>query len=331
MGLKTLLTTAAFVGAAFATTAQATTVVTSGTATVEFTADLDALGLAITTRQWSENAAGNTERTFTIRPAEGLEYDWVAGSGAIRTSTASATSQSVVDDDGNAYLRFASGTAAIVATDDDGNEIETFATVFVLPQNGDNADLFSDELRDINYIATADPLVFEDFENPGNFYTFTADEVALMSEEDNLRLCCTHSLNDLAIDTAAMAVDGLLDDVAERDINFDGVIDENDEFFLFDLVATAEDGVFDMALTDTFAEFLNFAFSPLGFADATDLIEDWSNEAGFLDFAGGDVIGNLSYSYEVAAVPVPASMPLLIGGLGVMGYVGRRRKQRKAA
>lgn len=41
-----------------------------------------------------------------------------------------------------------------------------------------------------------------------------------------------------------------------------------------------------------------------------------------------DVASN--YRLEISAVPVPAGLPLLAAGLGVMGYVGRRKKAKKA-
>lgn len=331
MEIKTLLTSVAVTGALLTSAAHAKTIVTSGEASITFSESFSSLGLTV--ESWTENADGSIQKDFTIRPGEGVDYEWTTSSGVVRSSTARASNESVViDDENNAYLKLASSTTYIDPTDADGNVIESMATVWVLPQNGDDADLFSDELRDINYVPTADPLVWEDFENPGSSYTFTAEEAAYFTEEvDGLRLCCTHSLGNLAIGTAAMTIDGVIDGISERDINFDGVIDENDNFYLFDLVATTEDGVYDMALTATAASFLNYGFSSAGYADSTEFDANWSNALGYLDFAGGDVVGNVSFSYDVAAVPVPASLPLLVGGLGFIGYVGRRRSKRKAA
>ncbi|MEM8775327.1 MAG: VPLPA-CTERM sorting domain-containing protein [Pseudomonadota bacterium] len=42
-----------------------------------------------------------------------------------------------------------------------------------------------------------------------------------------------------------------------------------------------------------------------------------------VDFAGSGAVGE----FRASVVPVPAALPLLIGGLGLMGYVGRRRKK----
>jgi hypothetical protein len=70
-----------------------------------------------------------------------------------------------------------------------------------------------------------------------------------------------------------------------------------------------------------------------GFADSTDFDALGSNSDGLLDFSGGDVVRTAVFTYEtvVAPVPLPASLPLLAGGLGLMGYFGSRRKNSKAA
>ncbi len=48
-------------------------------------------------------------------------------------------------------------------------------------------------------------------------------------------------------------------------------------------------------------------------------------DAGAISYAGN---GDFQFAtVSVEAVPVPAALPLMLGGLGLMGFVGRRRKQ----
>jgi len=57
------------------------------------------------------------------------------------------------------------------------------------------------------------------------------------------------------------------------------------------------------------------------------------SSADFLAFshAGGDNIGILLDDVTITAVPLPAALPLYGAGLGLLGYVGWRRKRKNAA
>ncbi|QCO56564.1 VPLPA-CTERM sorting domain-containing protein [Pseudorhodobacter turbinis] len=192
-------------------------------------------------------------------------------------------------------------------------------------------------MKDINYVATDDPNVFTNQADPSVSYTLSDEQVALMNDSQ-LRLCCTHTLGSLEINTANMTVDGVIDNIAERDINFDGVIDASDEFHFFDLVATDAEDVWGLSLTETLASYLNFGYTEYAFADGQTLLDGWAalqpGGAGYLNFAGGDVIGTVSYAFDsgvvVAPVPLPAGLPLLLAGLGAMGFVRRRRNKANA-
>ncbi|PCI05301.1 MAG: hypothetical protein COB78_01435 [Hyphomicrobiales bacterium] len=39
---------------------------------------------------------------------------------------------------------------------------------------------------------------------------------------------------------------------------------------------------------------------------------------------------NLAYDFELAAVPIPAALPLFGTGLAIMGFIGWHRKRRQA-
>lgn len=222
-------------------------------------------------------------------------------------------------------------------TDADGAEIEFRSpTVYYFnfsETEEDAAAGVTPEMRLINYLPTDVANVYTDAET-GETHTLTAEQAALLNEGSR-RLCCRHSLSGLVVDTAAGLVSGVMDDVAERDIDFDGVIDT---FYLFELLetaTTADDGLYDVALTDVMASYLNFGFSPAAFEDGAALADNWPLiSSGGLGFVGGDVIGTMSYDYtidSVTAVPLPAALPLLGAGLGVIGVVGSLRNKRKAA
>ncbi len=320
MEMSKLLSATIIAGAALTNTAAAATidVITGGSATIEFTADF---GAAALTTNWDSNEAGNPERTVNINATR------VNDDGSIDRS------QFI---DGGALLSLSRATAYISPVDADGEEVESFASVKAFSFRETDPSI-TDEMKNINYVATDDPNVFTDYKDPSASYTLTDEQVALLNDSE-LRLCCTHTLGSLEINTANMTVDGVIDSIAERDINFDGVIDESDEFHFFDLVATEAEGVWGLSLTETLASYLNFGYTEYAFADGQALLDGWAalqpGGAGYLSFAGGDVIGTVSYAYDtgvvVAPVPLPAGMPLLLAGLGAMGFVRRRRNKANA-
>jgi hypothetical protein len=103
-----------------------------------------------------------------------------------------------------------------------------------------------------------------------------------------------------------------------------------------DIVGVFKDGTFGF-LSDhvngnplTSANLAVFAHEPLatseseidGFIDVTSFIAPVLQKRGFTAFFASD--------FEVAA-PIPAAFPLFASGLGVMGFVARRRKRKVAA
>lgn len=149
------------------------------------------------------------------------------------------------------------------------------------------------------------------------------------------RLCCRHELsgagsgpNGFGLSTVESRVFGNIDGVPGQNRN-----PANPDRTVFDLVETGA-GTYDVIVTEWMASFLNFGFHPAVIGG--DLYNAWTADGGSLfSFAGGETIGSLSINVlteeygSPAPVPVPAALPLLIGGLGIMGVVGKRR--RKAA
>jgi len=67
---------------------------------------------------------------------------------------------------------------------------------------------------------------------------------------------------------------------------------------------------------------------PIG--SGADASSSWtfSTNGGSLSFqnAGGDNIGAILTDVTVSAIPLPAGLPLLVAGLGALGFMSRRRK-----
>lgn len=321
--MKTKTIAAAFAAATsaalLAPMAQAATydVVTGGSATFTFTADFDGYFLGT---NWDEDAAGNPSNTFTVRASGTDDLGYPDG-----------TYSQVID--GGASLSLRRASVYIFPLDSEGNEVESYAEVKNFNYREDDPSV-TDEMKDINYVPTGTAGEYTDFET-GETHYLTPEQEALL-EDGELRLCCRHTLGSLEINTAAGYVDGVIDNIAERDINFDGVIDENDDFVLFDLEESGEEGIFNLVLSGVLADYLNYGFTPDAFADGDTLAEEWGwyeNGGQLLTFAAGDVVGSLAYSYETGTttpVPVPAALPLLAGGIGAMSLLRARRKRAAA-
>ena len=67
--------------------------------------------------------------------------------------------------------------------------------------------------------------------------------------------------------------------------------------------------------------------SKLVFAQKSSLIEE--NDKFVIHFSGSGGVDSLVFE-EISVVPVPATLPLLVGALGGLGFMARRRKQRSA-
>jgi len=299
-----------------AANAETIPIVTGGTATVEFTVPFNDLGLGI---NLSENANGNPERSFDIRSTSLDSRNYPTGGGS-----------QVIDGGASLSLR---GSLRLEPLDAAGNTIESFADVKIFNFRDSS---IPEDLRTINFVPTADPNVFTNLLDPSQSFTLT-DELVAQLQDAQFRTCCIHTLGGFEINTVTGTFDGVIDGVAERDINFDGVIDAADEFFLFDLAATGADGVFDLILTDVLAQFLNIGFLPGSFLDGSAFAANWArfvNGDGPLNFQGGETVGTLTLDFQtgtVEAVPLPATLPLLAGAIGLMGAVGARRRKRTPA
>ena len=90
--------------------------------------------------------------------------------------------------------------------------------------------------------------------------------------------------------------------------------------FLDDEFVTVSDNNGNSAVvgTGTGPAFDNYvtASGLLGFSDVTELTFDFGGNSGAID----------NLEFEIAAVPVPASLPLMLAGLAGFGFASRRRK-----
>lgn len=240
----------------FAASAQAKTVVTGGEVTVELTYALKEHNLWGTAAAGSPAAylsdAGNPVLTFPVQASRnGRNGPWTGGS-------------QVVSD---GYQLFLNGGVYLYATDEAGNELESF-------------------------------------------------------NEEGTRTCCRNSLgrtsgpSSFSINTVSGEVNAQINGIARDGAEF--------------TIGEAVEGGYELLVTEGMAGLLNYAYSEYN-SQWFPLYADWVAGGGkALALKAGDRIGTINYDIEVAAVPVPAALPLLAGGLGLMGFVARRRAKKAA-
>ena len=126
--------------------------------------------------------------------------------------------------------------------------------------------------------------------------------------------------NVLIIQESARLASGTPDDNRSGGVitfNFDQLIDLSG-FSIYDdatITITADTGATATRSVDTDGQFNTFAFAPTLFAGVSWLTFDFNGESGAID----DLL------VEVSVVPVPASLPLLLAGLG--GLIALRRRK----
>lgn len=90
--------------------------------------------------------------------------------------------------------------------------------------------------------------------------------------------------------------------------------------------------VYDNTVTDWLALFGNTFLDAFILSMSFGIGSGTPDQIGYIDnvqINNGNF--NQTYDFEVAAVPVPAALPLYASGLALMGFAGWRRRQKKAA
>lgn len=90
------------------------------------------------------------------------------------------------------------------------------------------------------------------------------------------------------------------------------------------------EGNFEWTTGESFASYSNFGFGQPDnwvWAGGEDYVQGWWSGDTWNDCGNWCGVHKYVVEYDVSAVPVPASLPLAAAGLGLMGWVGRRRKR----
>lgn len=157
----------------------------------------------------------------------------------------------------------------------------------------------------------------------GGLYLFPLDadgnelESFETTADGQLRTCCRNAVTGLSVNTKTGELSGRVNGVNRPDN------------VLFTLGETTSAGT-ELIVTQNLAELLSYGFS--AYNPYFPLVNDWAFTGQFPDLTGQS-IGYLNYSVETvtAPIPVPAALPLLGGGIAVLGAIGHRRKKKAAA
>lgn len=280
--------------------AQAKTIITadSGNASIEITYPL--LDYAL----WGTAAAGSPPATVNDagNPVVQLPIQ------ASRGSDFSRGSQVI---DGGYALRFNGGVYLFPLADaaDTSSELASFETVKVFGEIPDDVDV-PRAIRFVNFDYDAATGVYTNHAN-GEVVDLTAEQAALLVDGE-VRSCCRNVLSALRLNTVTGELTGRINNVRDRPTDL-----------LFNLGAETAQGT-ELLVGDYLAEMLTYGYSAWN-ADFP-LIDQWGY-SGTIPNLAGEVIGYISYDIQTSVIPVPAALPLLLGGLGALGVFGARRKK----
>ena len=141
------------------------------------------------------------------------------------------------------------------------------------------------------------------------------------------------SANALATSSTFLGVNGYLASVtsAAEDAFLNTLNPNNVRAWLGGTDAAVE-GVWEWTSGEAFT-YTNWAGGEPNNLFNEDYLTGWWNGTNWNDLPDGTwrrYVTAYVVEYDVSVVPLPAGMPLILGALGMLGLVGRRRKARKA-